>query len=75
MKWIAKALRHHNSLQVVIAKRLTKEMKWGYNTHFIVQKLDDKRVVIESIDDWAEKKKGDDCNEKPTQTETNAPVR
>lgn len=57
MRWIAKGFRHTNSLQIIIPKQLVKEMGWGFNTHFIIEKISQTKITITSIDEWAKKTK------------------
>ena len=51
MKWIAKAFRHSHSVQMIIPKQLIREMNWGYNTHFLIEKLDAQKITISSLDE------------------------
>lgn len=51
MKWIAKAFRHSNSVQIVIPKQLVQDMNWGFNTHFVINKISETEISIRSIDD------------------------
>ncbi len=55
MKWIMKAFRHSQSIEIVLPKQLCKELGWGFNTHFIVEPHGDKQAVITSLDDWTSK--------------------
>ena len=61
-KWISKAFRHSNSLQIVIPKPLLKLLGWGFNTHFILEQHSPTQAIITSIDDYVSKPSNREVN-------------
>lgn len=65
MKYVAKIGRHYTSYQVVLPKRLIKELGWQFQDFVVITPDGPDAMRIESLENWAKAKKVISTKTKP----------